>query len=378
MLSPYVSALLLMHLNGNAYAAPVKATTASGKLALKSNPNQNRIFDHRVPGHHHSGTEITHRSSLASSSTSRRIKLPKKFTAPQAMAHPPVTTVVSPEKSDDAYERHIREAQGLERAFPAELSPIERQITKAQALAYGVSFFSIAYLWCLGIETAERLKLIHERQREGATAHFVGVLADKLLRVFPFIDIEVSGAETITRDKEPTIWVSNHVSELDLLVFLILEGRYNIGRERPIKFLYWDKLRDYPVLSRFLRVSGMIPVAMEDTGFEVDNQYKLQSLKDMYRKMDDAVADGFDIAILPEGRRNKDAPTLAKAFPGAFKLAKKHGADIGFIGTHGVEQVWNVENGFHAKSKKISVKFWENMDIESKAEFMEKFYQLLG
>jgi len=154
-------------------------------------------------------------------------------------------------------------------------------------------------------------------------------------------------------NNQPQVWVANHVSELDLLVFLILEGRLDIGKKRPIKFLYWDKLNEYPVLSRFLRTSGMIPVSMEDTGFEVDNKYLLQSLKSMNRAMDKAIKDGFDVAILPEGRRNTDAPTLAKAFPGAFKLAKKHGAKIGFIGTHGVEEVWNVKDGFHANSKHV-------------------------
>eukprot|EP00466_Bigelowiella_natans_P003305 jgi/Bigna1/80554/fgenesh1_pg.72_\ len=262
------------------------------------------------------------------------------------------------------YNRHLRTSRMLSRVSPRKLNGLEKQLTKASAAAYGVCFVSIAYTACLLMEAAGSLKILQKKEVEGKIARFIGLLADRVLPIFPFINIEVSGAEHIQRENTPTVWVANHVSELDLLVFLILEGRLDIGKKRPIKFLYWDKLNEYPVLSRFLRTSGMIPVSMEDTGpsnfrvfiaisFEVDNKYLLQSLKSMNRAMDKAIKDGFDVAILPEGRRNTDAPTLAKAFPGAFKLAKKHGAKIGFIGTHGVEEVWNVKDGFHANSKHV-------------------------
>jgi len=221
------------------------------------------------------------------------------------------------------YNRHLRTSRMLSRVSPRKLNGLEKQLTKASAAAYGVCFVSIAYTACLLMEAAGSLKILQKKEVEGKIARFIGLLADRLLRIFPFINIEVSGAEHIQRENTPTVWVANHVSELDLLVFLILEGRLDIGKKRPIKFLYWDKLNEYPVLSRFLRTSGMIPVSMEDTGFEVDNKYLLQSLKSMNRAMDKAIKDGFDVAILPEGRRNTDAPTLAKAFPGAFKLAKK-------------------------------------------------------
>eukprot|EP00467_Chlorarachnion_reptans_P015567 CAMPEP_0114487688 /NCGR_PEP_ID=MMETSP0109-20121206/911_1 /TAXON_ID=29199 /ORGANISM="Chlorarachnion reptans, Strain CCCM449" /LENGTH=397 /DNA_ID=CAMNT_0001663993 /DNA_START=261 /DNA_END=1451 /DNA_ORIENTATION=- len=284
----------------------------------------------------------------------------------------------SDKSGKDHHKTHVEEAKRLEYVHPPILSAYDRQITKVQAAAYGTSFSLITLLWCTITGNLQKLNLISTTERQVATIRFVSHLADKLLKIFPFLQVKVSGDENISASDRPSVWVANHVSELDLLVFLILEGRYDIGKNRPIKFLYWNELESYPILSHFLEASGMISVEMEDTGFEVDNQYKLRSLKNMYRAMDEAIQNGFDLAILPEGRRNQDAPVLAKAFPGAYKLAKKHDAMINFLGTHGIQDVWNMKDGYHTSSKEISVRFWPAMKFADKEHFIQCFYEYLG
>mmetsp|Transcript_9155 Transcript_9155/g.17466 ORF Transcript_9155/g.17466 Transcript_9155/m.17466 type:complete len:266 (-) Transcript_9155:426-1223(-) len=252
-------------------------------------------------------------------------------------------------------------------------------LTKAQAYTYFALFFSLSYLWCLSAQALFKVGVFSELERQKVTIRMVGQIASSLLSILPFFELEIHGQDNVTREDGPVVWVANHVSELDLLVFLAIEGRLKVGKKRPIKFLYWSELDQYPVLSTFVKTSGMIPVEMEDTGFEIENQYKLHSVKDMMKRMNSALDEGFDIAILPEGRRNPDAPTLGKAFPGAYRLAKKHKAPIQFIGTHGIEDVWNVADGLHCGRKRVSVNIFPKIhNITSQEEFARRFYDLIG
>ncbi|GAB5364052.1 hypothetical protein AAMO2058_000936500 [Amorphochlora amoebiformis] len=326
----------------------------------------------------------------------------------RAITTPQTDTTVNPSKSTP-YENHLKEASLFDRVLPPRLSPIDRLLTRVQFLAYGSCFLSIGYTWCLAAGALQNIGALPTKRKEKMTIKFLAKLADSLLHVFPFMKLNVYGRQNVPVDpkkrrkiskisdmttqtrsdsnrpplrakqnESPVVWVANHVSELDMLVFLILEGRLSIASQRPIKFLYWKRLESYPILRRFLKTCGMIPVDMEDTPFDLDNQYRLDSVKTSLRAMDEAIKDGFDIAILPEGRRNPNAPTLGKMFPGAYRLAKKHGLPIYLLGTHGVEELCNIANGLHARSKEISVRFWPKEFFKSQDNFTSRFYQLLG
>ena len=66
-------------------------------------------------------------------------------------------------------------------------------------------------------------------------------------------------------------------------------------------------------------MAGFISVDMADNGNGNPNKYNRASFKQMIRDTSDAILDGFDILILPEGQLNPTSEEgLQPILPGAY------------------------------------------------------------
>ena len=61
------------------------------------------------------------------------------------------------------------------------------------------------------------------------------------MRVFPFANVKVM-KESDEGIPEPTIWVCNHTSMLDIFVLLAADKKLRGKKKRPIKIIYWKEL----------------------------------------------------------------------------------------------------------------------------------------
>ena len=110
---------------------------------------------------------------------------------------------------------------------------------------------------------------------------------------------------------------------LDTFVFLATDEELRGKNRRPIKSIYWKGLEANPICKILFNMAGFIPVDMEDNGNGNPNVYNLASFKKMLKGTKQAIEDGFDILILPEGQLNPTPENgLQPILPGAYALAK--------------------------------------------------------
>ncbi|MFN8777740.1 MAG: lysophospholipid acyltransferase family protein [Flavobacteriales bacterium] len=116
--------------------------------------------------------------------------------------------------------------------------------------------------------------------------------------------LRVSGREHILKDR-PAIFISNHVSQLDILVLVR-------AITVPLFFVAKAELRKVPVLSQYMQAMGMI---------FVDRRDKEMAMVSM-RKAIERIREGADVVTFPEGTRSKsDEPLLFKR--GTFVIARE-------------------------------------------------------
>lgn len=92
-------------------------------------------------------------------------------------------------------------------------------------------------------------------------------------------------------DEGPAVLVCNHVSYVDAL---IIAGSIR----RPIRFVMYYKIFQWPILSFIFRVAGAIPIAGKR---EDEQMYNLA-----FEKVSKALQDGEIVCIFPEGKLTRD------------------------------------------------------------------------
>lgn len=168
-----------------------------------------------------------------------------------------------------------------------------------------------------------------------------------LMRIFPFASkrVVVDTDDKMREKPEPSIWVCNHISMLDLFFVLALDKKMRGKNRRPIKILYWKGLEDNPVTGLLCKMCGFIPVDMADNGNGNENAYDPKSFKQMLKSTKAAIDEGFDIGILPEGQPN---PTPEKGlmpiFSGAFTLARMSRRPIQIMSLYGLHRMWHPDD----------------------------------
>ena len=182
----------------------------------------------------------------------------------------------------------------------------------------------------------------------------------------------------VIENPKPTIWVSNHVSMLDTFVFLASDEELRGKNRRPIKSIYWSGLDANPICKILFNMAGFIPVDMEDNGNGNPNVYNLASFKKMLKGTKQAIEDGFDILILPEGQLNPTPENgLQPILPGAYALAKGSKRPIQMVGMYGNHKLWHADDniGMTVVAKDVKIRAFPPLrrELTNAEDFKEVF-----
>ncbi|KAL3935846.1 MAG: hypothetical protein SGARI_002804 [Bacillariaceae sp.] len=167
-----------------------------------------------------------------------------------------------------------------------------------------------------------------------------------LLRLIPFCHVTTkqvafeSSSDKEEETPEPSIWVCNHTSALDIFILLAKDKALRGGsrQKRPIKIVYVKN----PVTKLLFRQCGFIPVQMTANAAGEANNYDMKSFRNLLKMTKEAFNEGFDIGILPEGQLNPHPEEgLLPCFPGAYTLAKMSKRPIQMMALHGTHRLWH-------------------------------------
>src|ERR1700678_2534740 len=134
------------------------------------------------------------------------------------------------------------------------------------------------------------------------------------------IRVQVEGREHIPA--QPSIFMSNHVSNLDPPILLPL---------LPFRTAFFIKrsLLKIPVVGFGMRLAGFIPV---------DRDGRLESARDSVQAASKVLASGVNVSTFPEGTRSRTGRLLPFK-KGAFYLAMESGAPVIPVSIWGSEQM---------------------------------------
>src|SRR5580704_18877537 len=134
------------------------------------------------------------------------------------------------------------------------------------------------------------------------------------------IRVQITGREHILA--QPSIFMSNHVSNLDPPIILPL---------LPFRTAFFIKrsLLKIPVVGFGMRLAGFIPV---------DRDGRLESARDSVQAASKVLASGVNVSTFPEGTRSRTGRLLPFK-KGAFYLAMESGAPVIPVSIWGSEQM---------------------------------------
>jgi 1-acyl-sn-glycerol-3-phosphate acyltransferase len=102
----------------------------------------------------------------------------------------------------------------------------------------------------------------------------------------------------------------------------------------------------------------------------------------MMKSTKQAISEGFDILVLPEGQLNPNPEAgLQPVFPGAFALAKSSGRPIQMVALHGCHNLWhaNEDIGMTVVDKDVTIKAYPPLrNCETYEDFYEAFSTVVG
>jgi hypothetical protein len=163
----------------------------------------------------------------------------------QAFPHMSATFV-----SKDTKELQIQNTQLFQSSletFPLpEINPVKAKITKAGMIAFVASMCVALPVTLFPIKVLHKAKIISRQQKEKVSLRTGQFCSRWLLRVIPFAKIEVMTEEQ-KGEAEPSIWVCNHTSMLDIFFLLATDKKLRGKNKRPIKIIYWKDLEKNPV-----------------------------------------------------------------------------------------------------------------------------------
>lgn len=257
------------------------------------------------------------------------------------------------------------------------LPQLQSKLVKAGMMAYIASMCVALPLTLYPQKALRKLRLI-PRARSEKLACKTGQLCSRwLLRLIPFCRISTYSEK---HTQSPSIWVCNHTSMLDIFLLLAADKRLRGRGRRPIKIVYWKQLEDNPITRLLFRSSGFIPVQMADNGHGIDNEYDMSSFKQLLKDSKQAIAEGFDIGILPEGQLN---PTPEKGllpiYTGAYTLARLSKRPVRMMAMHGAHQLWHPLQGMKAAARQVKIRCYpQERYYQSADDFAKVFNSVVG
>ena len=180
------------------------------------------------------------------------------------------------------------------------MHPLKVKLTKAGMMSFVAAMCIALPATLYPVRFLHKARIISTLQKEQLSCR-VGCFCSRwLMRLIPFANVNVirESATTNSNDKgndaEPTIWVCNHTSMLDIFFLLAKDKKLRGKNKRPIKIIYWKDLEKNPVTKILFTMSGFIPVEMEDNGNGNANTYKKSSFKTLLKSIKKAFDDGFE------------------------------------------------------------------------------------
>lgn len=126
------------------------------------------------------------------------------------------------------------------------------------------------------------------------------------------IEYQLKGYEHLINQKEPFVLYVNHYSNFDPLLLVALS-------QRPLSFVAKKETTKHPFVGKFIRILESVAIDRND----------LRSQVEMIDKTINLIKSGRDVAIFPEGTRNRRKDAVVSEFkPGAFKLSYRTGATV--------------------------------------------------
>jgi len=263
-------------------------------------------------------------------------------------------------------------------------------ISKLSATLSKIGMMAFLASMCLALPIAlfppyllHRLKIISLVKQQNMALANGQFCARWLLRLIPFCNLSCISSPEKETDPQPSVWVCNHTSALD--VFMILAGDHKMrGRKRrPIKIVYWKGLESNPITKLLFTQCGFIPVDMEANDAGQDNNYDMKSFKKLLKMSKQAFEEGFDIGLLPEGQLNPHPEEgLLPCFSGAFTLAKMSRRPIRMFSIHGTHRLWHAREdiGMTVTGRDVSLRVYpgEGRKYGSSEEFLATFEAVVG
>lgn len=263
----------------------------------------------------------------------------------------------------------------------SEINPIKAFFTKAGMIAFVASMCVALPITLLPPFLLHKSKLISTQRKEKASLRTGQFCSRWLMRFIPFANIKVV-TDAHDKDPEPSIWVCNHTSMLDIFFLLATDKKLRGRNKRPIKIIYWKALEKNPVTGLLFKMCGFISVEMEDNGSGNANQYKTSSFKILLKGIKQAFEEGWDIGILPEGQLNPcPEDGLQPVFAGAFTMARMSKRPIRMLGLHGLHKLWHGDEsiGMTVTGREVKVRAYPfGRKFDNADEFVESFKNVVG
>jgi len=268
----------------------------------------------------------------------------------------------------------------IERAAAPEMGKLKTALTKAGMMSFIASMCITLPIALLPQYTLHRLGLISKVQKEQMALRAGQFCARNVLKIFPFCKVDITPHHD--PNPEPSIWVCNHVSALDIFMLLAADKKLRGKKKRPIKIVYWKQLEDNPITKLLFQQCGFIPVQMAANKAGESNDYDMKSFKLLLKQTKQAFEEGFDIGILPEGQLNPNPEEgLLPCFSGAFTLARMSKRPIHMMALHGTHRLWHAREdiGMTVTGRKINVRCYPNgRKYTSGDEFLATFDAVVG
>ncbi len=156
-------------------------------------------------------------------------------------------------------------------------------------------------LWLIGLKDK---KIVYK------TAHKMIKWAFSLLLFVCGVKVDAYGTENIPDDRS-VLFVGNHRSLFDILILYVYT-------KTPTGIIAKKEMGRIPIFNIWMHDIGCLFLDRDDIK---------QGLKTILTAID-MVKSGMNMAIFPEGTRNKEEGTLLPFKGGSFKIAEKSGCDV--------------------------------------------------
>lgn len=267
-----------------------------------------------------------------------------------------------------------------------EMGRVKGYLTKMAMVIYIVSICLALPIVLLPPTLLEKTRVINRIQRERQSLRMGQFAAQWLLRLIPFCKVNIITPPNWHEDRdpeEPSIWVCNHTSMLDVFILLAMDKKLRGNKRRPIKVVYWKQLEANPISKLFFNRCGFIPVDMVANKPGEPNEYHRSTFKSLLKLTKQAFVEGFDIGVLPEGQLNPTPEQgLLPVFSGAFTLSKMSNRPIKMIALSGLHKLWHPNESIgmmKVTGRKVSARCYPHgRKYESCEEFLKTFSTVVG